>query len=202
MCLHKLKPYSCYFCGKRFIDIASLNSHNRMHNLSYGNRQVVVKTRPGRRKKKEKPYHCPKCFKCFSSLSEFRVKYNHKGVPKFNCNACRMQFKPKSSFKARSTVHTGERPYVCPVCLRRFSYAGNLNTHIRLHTGERPYKCQLCDRCFNQNMELKLHVQRYHTGGSEHGQEKKKIKSDTLVKKEQESQKLCAGGEERKATSC
>lgn len=189
MCLHKLKPHSCYFCGRRFIDLASLNFHNRMHNLGYGKRQVVVKTKPGKRRQKqtsltkEKPYHCPKCFKLFSSVSQFRVKYNHKGVPKFNCNACRMQFQHKSSFKAYSTVHTGERPYVCPVCLHRFSYAGNLNTHIRLHTGERPYKCQHCDRCFNQNMELKLHVQRYHTGGSERRQEKNKIKSDTLVKK-------------------
>lgn len=170
MCLHKLKPYSCYLCGRRFIDLASLNSHNRMHNLSYDNCQVVAKTKSGRHRQeqtpitKEKLNHCPKCFKLFSSVSPDRVKYIHKGVPKFNCNTCRMQFQCKSFFKARSTVHTGERSHMCPVCLRHFSTAGNLNTHKRLHTGERPYKCQHCNRCFNQNVELKLHVQRYHTG--------------------------------------
>lgn len=186
ICLHILNPYSCYFCGRRFIDLTSLNSHNRMHNLSYGNRQVAVKTKPHRCRQKQtptttqKPHHCPKCSELFSSGSKFKVKYNHKGVPKFSCNACRRQFQCESSSKVRSISHHGES--VCPVCRRGFSRAGNLNTHMRLHTGERPYKCQHCDRCFNQNMQLKLHVQRYHMGGSESGQ-KKKLKSVTVVKK-------------------
>lgn len=190
VCLHKLKPHSCNFCGRRFVDLMSLNSHNRMHNMNYEHRHVLIKTQLDRTRlkqthvTKERLYQCPDCFETFASRIECSVHvFSHKGVPKFKCNTCGMQFSFKNSLKVHSIVHTGERPYACLVCQRRFSLAGNLKTHMRLHTGERPYKCEHCEQCFNQNISLKLHIQRYHTGGSGRGQRKNNIETDALGKK-------------------
>ncbi|TWW73308.1 hypothetical protein D4764_15G0007020 [Takifugu flavidus] len=190
MCLHKLKPHSCNFCGRRFVDLMSLNSHSRMHNTNYEHRHIFIKTKPDRPRlkqaqiTKEKLYRCPNCFETSASKIKCSIHaYSHKGIPKFKCNTCGMQFPFKHSLKVHSIVHTGEKPFACSVCQRRFTLACNLKTHMRLHTGERPYKCQHCDQCFNQNISLKLHLQRYHTGSAAQRQEKNNVKTDTLVKK-------------------
>uniref|UniRef100_A0A3P8SFT5 C2H2-type domain-containing protein n=1 Tax=Amphiprion percula TaxID=161767 RepID=A0A3P8SFT5_AMPPE len=192
-CEHKIKPYSCYICGKRCVSKIALNSHSRIHNESYEHRckycHVTFRTKVGKMTHEQthltegKPYKCPDCSETFASNKERTLHLeDHRGPRQLKCHICGMDFLWPLSLQRHLAVHTGAKPYKCSVCQRGFNQQSHLKSHMRLHTGERPYKCQHCDKCFNHNVSLKSHIQRYHTSSSGHEQTKEKInerESDT-----------------------
>ncbi|XP_017277899.1 zinc finger protein 420-like [Kryptolebias marmoratus] len=175
-CEHKVKPFPCNICGRRFVDEVSLRVHARVHNGSYevsckychlkfhtkfdkaAHQQIHLT--------EKKPYKCPDCSETFAKYPEYRKHMEgHRGATQLRCHVCRVKFSDNSGLQRHLVVHTGEKPFKCAVCGRRFNQAGNLKSHMRLHTGEKPYRCQHCDQSFNHNVSLKSHVQRYHAAG-------------------------------------
>ncbi|XP_037538156.1 zinc finger protein 239 [Nematolebias whitei] len=177
MCNHKVKPYSCNICGKRFVSKVALNHHNEIHNENYEFSckfcHVSFKAKADKFTHEQihiaerNSYKCPDCSRTFATNKELRIHLEeHKMQMQVKCHLCEMEFVSLSSLRRHMTVHTGVKRFTCFVCQRTFNQKGNLKTHMRLHTGEKPYKCQLCDKCFTQNVSLKLHIQRCHTFSS------------------------------------
>ncbi|XP_061588256.1 zinc finger protein 429-like [Cololabis saira] len=183
-CEHKIKPYSCNICGKRFVNETSITAHSKIHEESY---EIPCKYCNAKFKTKvdkitheqvhvteEKPYKCPECSEEFATNKERRIHLQEGEWPhSLKCHICGIQFYQSTSIRRHLLVHSGEKPFKCPVCQRGFSQASHLKSHMRLHTGEKPYKCQHCDQSFNHNVSLKSHYQRYHSPNSRHAQKKK-----------------------------
>ncbi|XP_054888635.1 zinc finger protein 436-like [Poeciliopsis prolifica] len=172
-CEHKVKPYSCYICGKRCVNEVALNFHSRIHNEDYEFNckfcNVTFKLKADKFAHEQihitqgKPYKCPDCLETFATNKERRIHLeNHRGTIELKCRFCGVEFFRALSIQRHLLIHTGAKPYKCSVCQRGFNQSSHLKSHMRLHTGERPYKCQRCDKCFNHNVSLKNHIQRYH----------------------------------------
>ncbi|XP_051809914.1 zinc finger and SCAN domain-containing protein 2-like isoform X2 [Acanthochromis polyacanthus] len=176
-CEHKIKPYSCNICGKRYVTELLLKKHSKIHDETYEHPcrfcYVTFKTRVDKLKHeqthldKKDPYKCPDCPETFTTSKKRRAHLaNHRAPMVFKCGVCEIDFKDVHHLQRHSVVHTGLKPYKCSVCHRGFSQSSHLKSHMRLHTGERPYKCQHCDKSFNHNVSLKSHIQRYHASSS------------------------------------
>lgn len=190
-CEHKVKPFSCNICGKRFVSEASLNSHSKVHDDNYEHQckycYVTFKTKVDKigheqnHVTQEKPYKCYDCSETFATYKARRIHLvHHRGPPQLKCDICGIEFYRSINLRRHLVVHTGARPFKCVICQRGFNQASHLKSHMRLHTGERPFKCQHCDKRFNHNVSLKSHVQRYHMLHS--GCEPKKGKKRKTVK--------------------
>uniref|UniRef100_UPI0037E87BD2 uncharacterized protein n=1 Tax=Semicossyphus pulcher TaxID=241346 RepID=UPI0037E87BD2 len=177
-CEHKIKPFSCNICGKRFVTDIALSRHSRIHDANYEFRckfcHVTFKTKADKFSHEQihmtdgQPYKCPDCSESFASNKERRIHIqDHRGPPQLKCEICGIEFCWPLALKRHLAVHTGEKPHKCSVCDRGFNQPSHLKSHMRLHTGERPFKCQHCDKCFNHNVSLKSHMQRYHTSNSD-----------------------------------
>ncbi|XP_034743116.1 zinc finger protein 226-like isoform X4 [Etheostoma cragini] len=180
-CEHKMKPYACNVCGRRFISDTALNLHGKIHDANYELPckycHVTFKTKADKITHQQihlsegKPYKCPECSETFATNKQRRIhREDHGGPPQLKCQICGIEFTRPYILQRHLAVHTGEKPFKCSVCQRGFNQPSHLKSHMRLHTGERPFKCQHCDKSFNHNVSLKSHVQRYHTtnSGREH----------------------------------
>ena len=76
---------------------------------------------------------------------------------RWQCLLCNKLY-AKTSLRAHTRVHTGERPYQCQYCYRTFCHAATKRNHERLHTGEKPHKCDRCGRAFTQLAGLRSHL--------------------------------------------
>lgn len=208
-CRHKVRPFSCNICGKRFVNEASLNSHSRVHDVNYRHEckycYVTFKTKVDKisheqnHVAQEKPYKCHDCSETFATFKERKIHLaDHTGPPQLKCDICGIEFYRSINLRRHLVVHTGARPFKCVVCQRGFNQASHLKSHVRLHTGEKPFECQHCDKRFNHNVSLKSHVQRYHMPHSgcepKKGQKRKTVTEGGLdnIKesdKEQKAQK-------------
>lgn len=176
-CNHKVKPYSCNICGKRFVSKVALNHHSRIHNENYEFCckfcHVAFKVKADKftheqiHITKGNSYKCPNCSETFATNKECRIHLEgHKRQKRVECHHCKIEFHSLSGLQRHLTVHTGVKQYICFVCQRAFKRLGHLKAHMRLHTGERPYQCQHCDQCFTHKVSLKSHLQRCHTFSS------------------------------------
>ncbi|XP_031150182.1 zinc finger protein 239-like [Sander lucioperca] len=185
-CEHKVKPYSCNVCGRRFISDLALNLHSKIHDANYELPckycHITFKTKVDKISHEQihlserKPYKCPDCSETFATNKKRRIhREDHGGPRQFKCDICGIEFPRRNILQRHLAVHTGVKPYKCSVCQRGFNQGSHLKSHMRLHTGERPFKCQHCDKSFNHNVSLKSHVQRYHSSNSGCEQKKGKI---------------------------
>ncbi|KAM9845047.1 uncharacterized protein ACBR49_011808 [Aulostomus maculatus] len=173
-CEHKIKPFSCNICGKRFPSQGALSNHNKIHEegLKYRCNYcfVTFRTKVDKinheqmHRSEEKPFKCPDCSESFTKFKERRthLKY-HRRFKQLKCHICGRELCHRKALRRHLLVHTGQKPHKCSVCQRGFSQSGHLKSHMRLHTMEKPYKCQLCEQSFNHNVSLKSHLQRYHS---------------------------------------
>ncbi|XP_013886876.1 zinc finger protein 37 [Austrofundulus limnaeus] len=177
MCKHKVKPYSCSICGKRYSSQMALSRHGRTHNENYEFVcklcHVAFKVQADHLSHEQihvaegKLYKCSDCLETFVTNKERKIHLEvHRGPKRTKCKFCGIEFVSRAFLQRHLAVHMGEKPYECVFCQRAFSQLGHLKSHTRLHTGEKPYKCQHCDECFNHNVSLKNHVQRWHTPGA------------------------------------
>ncbi|XP_058028227.1 zinc finger protein with KRAB and SCAN domains 7-like [Ahaetulla prasina] len=114
--------------------------------------------------KKEKPYKCLECGKCFRRNGQ-RIVHNriHTGEKPFKCMECGKTFAHSSTLTSHKMIHTGEKPYKCMECEKAFALSSRLATHKKIHMKEKPFKCMECGKTFAQRSNFTSHKM-IHTG--------------------------------------
>ncbi|KAM7385985.1 hypothetical protein PAMP_002016 [Pampus punctatissimus] len=138
---HRLLPYTCDYCPKRFNHKAHRDLHVRSRHTG------------------EKSCHCDICgkgYSCISVLKTHRITHFDKT---FICDVCGKSFYHGCHLTRHKLVHQTERPYCCSACGKGFTQAENLRSHQAIHTGEK----QLCSICGRSYRCLKNHVISKHS---------------------------------------
>ncbi|XP_040190315.1 zinc finger protein 691-like isoform X2 [Rana temporaria] len=107
-------------------------------------------------------YHCPSCFKGFSSnLDLARHQVIHTVSKLFICSLCGKSFTEMSFLVKHQVIHTDLKLCVCPVCGGCFYSETSLAKHQKTHS--LPLFCSTCGKCFFNKTELAMH-ERKHSG--------------------------------------
>ncbi|XP_018431398.1 PREDICTED: zinc finger protein 570-like, partial [Nanorana parkeri] len=107
-------------------------------------------------------YHCPSCYKGFSSnLDLARHQVIHTVDKLFICSLCGKSFTEMSFLVKHQVIHTDLKLCVCPVCGGCFYSETSLAKHQKTHS--LPLFCSTCGKCFFNKTELAIH-ERKHSG--------------------------------------
>lgn len=82
-------PLPCIYCGRRFLDEASLTKHENSHLAG-----------------EKRTYQCDICQKCFSNITDLSLhKKNHDPDRKFDCEVCGREFNRLNNLQRHMMVH-------------------------------------------------------------------------------------------------
>ncbi|KAM3920057.1 uncharacterized protein RB166_014495 [Leptodactylus fuscus] len=139
------KLYVCPVCGKRFVQHSMLLLHQKAHAVN-------------------KPFQCMECGNLFFAKSLFAEHLRtHKEAKPFPCSDCGKCFADNTTLVIHQRIHTGEKPFSCKECGKSFSQQSTLVSHQRIHSGEKPYECLVCGKRFSDRSSLASH-HRIHNG--------------------------------------
>ncbi|XP_055842548.1 zinc finger protein 34-like [Episyrphus balteatus] len=135
----------CHICGAEFTDRSNFITHLRRH-------------------KKEKPFGCIDCSKCFVTSTELkthiRVHSNEKAFM-FMCETCGLQFRYQNHLETHKKLH-GEPLLECSVCNKKFLLKRQLAYHQRKHGFEEKAKCLICNNIYRNKDSLLRHERKIH----------------------------------------
>ncbi|XP_014213913.1 zinc finger and SCAN domain-containing protein 21 [Copidosoma floridanum] len=113
-------PMPCIYCGRKFLDKASLMKHEQSHLA--GEKRTHV---------------CDICQKNFSNLNDLNVhKKNHDPDRKFDCEVCGREFNRLNNLQRHMMVHQqgkqGESEEVlsCNICGITYKFSSSLTRHM------------------------------------------------------------------------
>ncbi|XP_072279664.1 uncharacterized protein [Pyxicephalus adspersus] len=105
-------------------------------------------------------YHCPSCYKGFSSnLDLARHQVIHTVNKLFICSLCGKSFTEMSFLVKHQVIHTDLKLCVCSVCGGCFYSETSLAKHQKTHT--LPSFCSTCGKCFFSKTELAIHERKH-----------------------------------------
>ena len=171
--------FLCSICGKGFIKIVDLQSHQSIHSC-------------------EEVHQCNICMKKFASVPALRRHRNSnceaetkKVVTvdrdlsfKNKCNECGESFTKKADYSDHLRSHLGIAAYKCGVCNQEFTFSSELYKHRKTHAGvvvkdhpnsskeikssgdpvDNIFKCAICDRSFSKLGNLERHQSIHDVG--------------------------------------
>ncbi|XP_015279437.1 PREDICTED: zinc finger and BTB domain-containing protein 4 [Gekko japonicus] len=174
--LHRTRrSLSCRHCGKSFIHIKRLQTHEVLCKGGEKTEEPVpaVETLPNPGLP-SKPALAP-------SSSKKGLLFRHRGLPRLDyisdqdhfvkvvdghiiyfCTVCERSYMTLSSLKRHSNVHSWRRKYPCRYCDKVFALAEYRTKHEVWHTGERRYQCIFCWETFVTYYNLKTHQKAFH----------------------------------------
>ena len=144
--IHKMKPWYCEPCDKRFMERQNLQFHVMGHG-------------------KKKNFACDICNKSFANP---RQLYTHRALhlgKRYLCQECGFRARSSANLRGHVKQKHEAKQHNCKMCDKKFSSGNNLKNHMRIHTGEAPYKCELCGVKFKRvhhlhsHIESKLHIE-------------------------------------------
>ncbi|XP_007433349.1 zinc finger and BTB domain-containing protein 4 [Python bivittatus] len=174
--LHRTpRPPSCRHCGKSFIHIKRLQTHEVLC-------KEVEKPEQGASADKAPPSPVlPSKPTAAAASSKKGVLFRHRGPPRVDyisdqdhfvkvvdghiiyfCTVCERSYMTLSSLKRHSNVHSWRRKYPCRYCDKVFALAEYRTKHEVWHTGERRYQCIFCWETFVTYYNLKTHQKAFH----------------------------------------
>ena len=88
----------------------------------------------------------------------------HKGIKRFKCNKCEIEFLLKANLKRHTiSVHERTKPFECNICNYKAARSDQLKRHIQfVHLGI--LKCNLCEYKAWLKSDLKIHIKSVHEG--------------------------------------
>ncbi|CAN2389323.1 hypothetical protein PRIEUP_LOCUS5736 [Pristimantis euphronides] len=169
----RMETYSCTECGKRFLQQAVCDLHQRSHMEE----KLFICPLCGKRFVQEsllrlhqkthstnKQHQCMKCGNLFFRKLLFSEHLKtHKEAKPCRCTECGKCFADNTTLVIHQRIHTGEKPFGCNQCGKRFSQHSTLVSHQRTHSGETPYECLVCRKRFADRSSLASH-KRVHNG--------------------------------------
>ncbi|VVD00067.1 unnamed protein product [Leptidea sinapis] len=126
----KIKPTTCYQCGKHFATLrACIKHHSAEHpwKLFHGPSDRIP---------------CDICGVSLAPRSMAAHKNRHTKEKSYPCLICGRVFYTSMILKRHQLTHTGEKPFKCSLCDKRFTQSNSRKLHHRLvHLKEpHPYK--------------------------------------------------------------
>ena len=180
---HDEGPFSCEFCGSKFMTEINLSTHVTDYHLEIkckecgdilkGNNSLVKHTvtkhplYPDLDSGESLQPTCDICKETFVTNQALKFhQYKHSGLKPYKCKICDAAFRTPSTLKSHLIQHL-DCKHKCAICGLKCSTSGKLKIHMRTHTNEKPYQCSFCSSTFKQQSVLKVH-EFTHTKKSNH----------------------------------
>ncbi|XP_063721125.1 zinc finger protein 54-like [Symsagittifera roscoffensis] len=179
-----MESIKCIFCGEKFPDLFSLNSHIQKCPVKSAFPDThEVKESDDKEESKENTddshlykHSCEYCFKVYStedkmldhqknSCSNFGIlRAEAKNVVeqpvrlKFSrCEFCHKKFGSRSAMKLHQQLHFKDKRFACEFCGLGFGDNSDLARHRLEHNYDAEFKCFVCSRMFLDTEELLRH---------------------------------------------
>ncbi|XP_046421599.1 zinc finger protein 37-like isoform X6 [Neodiprion fabricii] len=115
------RPLPCIFCGRRFLDKASLAKHEQSHLAG-----------------EQRTHTCDICHKAFMHASDLALhKKNHDPERKFDCEVCGREFNRLNNLQRHMMVHqqvhmqgNNDEALSCDVCGITYKFMSSLTRHM------------------------------------------------------------------------
>ncbi|KAH3836355.1 zinc finger protein 624-like [Dreissena polymorpha] len=165
----------CDTCGKVFVNMRYLKSHELTHDPANrtceicGKVYMFPKTLQAHMKTHGEDY-VKKVYKCdqIDCSRSFTSKYNldahqkseHFGSREtFLCQLCGKKFTTKNTMLQHMNIHLGLRPFSCKSCGKSFTHESVLRDHQLSHTNTKLFICNYpdCAKTFTHRSSLKTH---------------------------------------------
>lgn len=182
--LHRSRrSLSCRHCGKTFIHIKRLQTHEVLcKEAGEEEEEAVAAPEASLKPQPVAPAAAPSASAPPKPMSSKKgLLFRHRALQRLDyipeqdhfvkvvdghiiyfCTVCERSYMTLSSLKRHSNVHSWRRKYPCRYCDKVFALAEYRTKHEVWHTGERRYQCIFCWETFVTYYNLKTHQKAFH----------------------------------------